>query len=71
MSLAKRSNELKLKGLLTLQQAATAKGTSYDSLRMWLRLHPCVPVQRVGRSILVRLTDIESYRPRAKETVMA
>lgn len=54
MSLVTRSRKLALTEYMTLEQASLAKGTNYDALRMWLRLHPGVETQRIGRSVGLR-----------------
>ena len=46
----------------TLRQAAYEKQVSYDACRMWCRLHN-VPTRRVGRSLVVRMRDLEAYVP--------
>ena len=52
----------------TLQQASQLKGCTYDALRLHVSLHK-IPVKRVGRTLVVRMSSLESYRPRAKRHV--
>jgi hypothetical protein len=64
MALLERTQELALPdGYLTLARAARVKGVDYHTLRMWLRMHPEVPLARVGDTVLVRLVDLVDYRP--------
>jgi hypothetical protein len=54
----------------TLRQAANEKGCSYDALRLYVRLHN-VPTARVGKTLVVRLSDLVSYVPRGTKQVLA
>jgi len=51
-------------GMLTIAQAAQAKGCTYHALRMYLRTHPEVNKYCVGRQVFVRLVDLVGYVPR-------
>ena len=68
LSLVARSRILSLHelgGYLTIADAATAKGVSYHAMVMWLRYNRDVPTSRVGTRILVKLSDLSTYRPHA------
>lgn len=66
MSLIARSKLLSLHELgeyMTIADAATAKHVSYHAMIMWLHYNKDVPTSRVGKSILVKLSDLKAYRP--------
>ena len=50
---------------LTLEEAARIKGVNIPTLYRWLYRNG-VSCRRVGRSLLVRETDIEKYIPRQR-----
>lgn len=58
--------KLLAEGLVTASEAARLKGTTVDALRLWLKRHPEVPRQAIGRVIVVRYSELDSYNPRLK-----
>jgi hypothetical protein len=54
----------------TLKEAADRKGASYEALRWWVRMHH-IPTRRVGKSVVVRLSDLVGYAPRGTRSVLS
>ena len=50
---------------LTVAQAATHKGVTYQAMLMWLRNNE-VPVERIGSRILISKSDLERYTPHSR-----
>lgn len=50
---------------MTLREAADRLNTSYDALRQYVYANrEKIPVRKIGRSYVVRLSSLESYIPR-------
>ncbi len=47
---------------LTLREASKVKGTTPNALYLWMRDRR-IPLSKVGRTILVRQSDIVEYEP--------
>ncbi len=62
---------LNLDDWVTIAEGAEIKGVSQDAFRMWIRLHPTTLVCRVGRTVLVRKSDLEKYVPQGQKLVTA
>jgi excisionase family DNA binding protein len=51
------------KQYITIHQAAKARGVHYYALYRWIKRHD-VPLVHVGRSIIVKESDLVGYVPR-------
>jgi len=65
------SNILDLNEWLTFAQCAKLKGVRYEAIRMFVRLHPGTQIRRVGRTVLVKRSELEKYVPRSEQTLVA
>lgn len=64
MALLERTTEVVSMGnYVTIAQAAKIKHVEYHAVRMWLRNHPEVPIMRLGKNVLVRIDELDKYRP--------
>lgn len=48
---------------ITLKEAAKYRGTSYNAIQLWLSHHREVPRRKFGTLVLVKLSDLSSYKP--------